>query len=179
MPNTSSINSGTLNAQPPFTNGGRLTVTAPATLTAEIIKARLAELEIAAAAELTLSPTIHSNVLPLPTETVWLDEWSWAPVKRTQTRMLAGNLYILKQTKTAGRPLTLSLGWISRATLTNLEAWRDNAEVESMTVILPDTRIFQAQWRDIETPIEVVPVPERTIYEDADYFSVKLYLMTV
>ena len=179
MPNTESLNSGAINAPPPFANSGRLTITAPASLTIDLLPGRLVEVEIPAAAQLTVVPTIHPYALPLPAETVWEDERAWNAVQRSMTRTLNGNLIIQKQFKNAGRPMRLNCGWLKLSTLTRLEAWRDNAEVDFMTVILPDGRVFQTQWQDVAAPIVAVPVIEMTTYEDDDNFAVTLYLLTV
>lgn len=68
------------------------------------------------------------DVVFLPTDLYWSDEFSWSPVEQEIAYSLTGALLIDTGTRLAGRHITLeSLGedsaWAPRATLEALAAW--------------------------------------------------------
>ena len=101
---------------------------------------------------------IQSNeVLVLPDDLSWTDEYQWSPVTATSSYLLTGALLIETAVRQAGRPITLQaledMAWISRATLDHLYAWASIPEL-TMQLVLSDGRSFAVMFRHSDSAIE-------------------------
>lgn len=75
---------------------------------------------------------LGGTVLTLPvderSDLVWVDEHDFNPLAADARYSIDGALIVDEVLRTSGRPITLqggdSYGWITRATLDQLEAWR-------------------------------------------------------
>ena len=124
--------------------------------------------------------TVTIDSIVLPDDTIWVDQFKWNKIDRNFQRSIAGNVLIQNATKYSGRPLTLNLGWISRATLISLETLRDNPAAPTFTVVLIDEASFTCCFNPgTDEPIQVVPIVERPEYIPSDYMAVILSLMIV
>jgi len=114
-------------------------------------------------------------------QVVWLDEFSWTPVGQSAEVDVHGGLVVeyLSPNKD-GRPVTLDIGWITKATLDALAAKRDAETQALMPLVLPDGRSMDVLWRHHDAePIEAEPVQQFAEYQAGDYFQVTLNLMQV
>jgi hypothetical protein len=114
-------------------------------------------------------------------QVVWLDEFSWSPVGQSAEADIQGGLVVeYLSPNRDGRPVTLDLGWITKATLDALIAKRDADPQELMSLVLPDARSMDVLWRHHDAdPIEAEPVKQYTEYVAGDLFQTTLNLMQV
>lgn len=72
--------------------------------------------------------TYSTTALMLPDEMAWPDEFGWSPVEQSSERSVSGELVIDVTAKVGGRQITLQggddFGWMTRAEVATLEAWR-------------------------------------------------------
>lgn len=72
--------------------------------------------------------TKGADVLTLPDDLLWTDEFSFEALAAQSGYSVGGALIVDEAAKLTGRPITLEAGdqhgWITRATLLTLEAWR-------------------------------------------------------
>ena len=114
-------------------------------------------------------------------QVVWLDEFSWSPVGQSAETDIHGGLVVeyLSPNKD-GRPVTLDIGWVTKATLDALAVKRDAETQGLMTLVLPDGRAMDVLWRHHDAePIEAEPVQTFSEYMEGDFFQVTLNLMQV
>lgn len=123
------------------------------------------------------------DIITLPDDLLWINEFDWNPVEQSTERSLTGALLVQEQQQSFGRPIQLTggddAGWVSRSTVVGLLALSAIAN-KVMTLTLPDLRtysvIFDRQsGRSIEAH-QVIPFA----YPDDDFqYSIILRLMTV
>lgn len=88
---------------------------------------------------LEISITDDTNVITLPPDMDWRDEFSWTPVEHSTDYSMTGSLVVQEGQRQDGRPITLYGGrevWISRATIESLYAMAS----------VPDQRMTLALW---------------------------------
>lgn len=108
-----------------------------------------------------MSTTHHTlGLVQIPRGLVWADEFNWAEVERAAEYSITGALLIDAAVRQAGRPITLegtdSAGWITRATLLQLQALaQDPGATHALT--LADGRAFTVSFAP-GTPITATPV---------------------
>lgn len=68
------------------------------------------------------------TTLVLPDEMAWPNEFGWSPVEQSTERSISGELVVDVAAKVGGRQITLQggddYGWMTRAEVATLEAWR-------------------------------------------------------
>lgn len=83
------------------------------------------------------------DAIALPTDLLWVDEYSWSPVKQTLTAAVDGTLVIEAAAALAGRPITLQgdtdYAWISRATLEALRLKQAQPGLVMVLTLLGET----------------------------------------
>ena len=119
------------------------------------------------------------NGIIIPDNTVWVDEFDWSAVNRQETTTINGGLIIQYSENDKGRPVTLDLGWVTRAILSDLEDLRDSTTTTSFTVTTPGGETLTCAFAESEAPLEVAPVVARTSYEDEDYLATVVHLIEV
>ena len=90
----------------------------------------------------TLTRKDNNDIIHLPEDMRWLDEFDWQALAQSAPEYTLGGAVVIQQgTKLAGRPITLGGEWIwlPRADLVTLQAWADAPELE-MTLAHPDGR---------------------------------------
>lgn len=119
--------------------------------------------------------------LTLPTDLIWIDEFDWTPVEQSKTYSITGALIIESGTKQAGRPITLSggkdYGVIGRADLKLLTAKLTNNS--PLVLTLNDARTFNVIFDHSKNPIEAKPWIDYSDPIDADFYTLKISLITV
>jgi hypothetical protein len=120
--------------------------------------------------------------LELPPYLRWDDEFAWSPVQQAEEFSTTGALLLDISVKQAGRPMTLvgteHLGWITRATLLQLQALADtHAEME----IDYHDRIFAVRFRyDGGGPVTADKIIPRIPEKDTDpYRNLRINLIIV
>lgn len=79
----------------------------------------------------TTSFTVGASVLTLDHPLLWVDEFGWEPVRHTRRTTVTGAQIVQAQARQSGRPVTLaSGGWVRRAQLQQLQAWREQPGLE-------------------------------------------------
>lgn len=81
----------------------------------------------------------------LPRHLYWSDETEWDPVAQQRERAIDGTLHLQESTRYAGRPVTLTGAWVTRAELLALREKAENAG--TMTLELDDGRELDVRWR--------------------------------
>lgn len=105
---------------------------------------------------------VGSTTLELDPDLYWSDEFSWGAVEQSFSRSLTGASLIDVGIKIGGRPITLepadsSSGWMSRATLTQLQAWEAQPDLVMTLLLRGGSREVVFNRMD-GTPIEAAPV---------------------
>ena len=71
--------------------------------------------------------TLDSEVLELPEDLIWANEFQWSPVSQSTGRSITGALLVDVGTRIGGRQIMLrgseDSAWILRSGLATLEAW--------------------------------------------------------
>ena len=119
------------------------------------------------------------GTITIPDNTLWIDRDNWTGVAVYQARARTGDLIIQQSQKTGGRPVTLNLGWIDKATLTQIETLRDNPLTTNFTISLPSGVTMTCDFATEDIPNEIEPVQVLNAYEDEDLFNVIVKLIEV
>ncbi len=126
--------------------------------------------------------SITLDVLTLPDDLVWTNEFGPLPVAVSQARTLTGRLVVTETGLTAGRPIDLGdeSAWITRAALLTLQAWASSPGW-SGRLTLHDGRAFDVRFRtQEENALEVVALRALADPGDSDrYQLIGLRLETV
>jgi hypothetical protein len=124
------------------------------------------------------------DTLVLPDDLLWLDEHSWSPTVAAVSYLITGALVVQTATRQAGRPITLAgavdMGWVSRATVTTLEAWAAFPLTETQgrfQLLVPDGRLFTVAFRHADAALEAEPVTGFPARHDTDFYRITLRLM--
>jgi hypothetical protein len=115
------------------------------------------------------------GTVTLPSDSVWIDEFGWSEVARSEEFGLTGALIVQVGAKLAGRPITVDAGWLERSVLLALETLAA-APAASYTLMLSQGT-YTVQFRDppfVVQPIRVLADPATT-----DRYDVKLNLIKV
>lgn len=126
------------------------------------------------------------EVINLPPELFWQDEFSWCTIKSDQQRGLTGSLIVESSKAKGGRPVTLGaeddMNWATRTTVERLMNWANNylSKIE-VTMVYPDVpdRVFQAIFDRKETPVEATPVLKYESPQPTDWFHLTIKLLEV
>lgn len=126
-----------------------------------------------------------NEVLLLPNDMLWKDEFDWTKVAATGKYSLGGSFIVQAGTKLSGRPITLEpmedMGWISRAKLAQLYAAAAIPK-RKFTLALEypdDVREFIVTFAPVATPIEAKPVKGFPEHTPDSWYSVKLQFIQV
>lgn len=116
--------------------------------------------------------------IQLPSDLLWLNEFSWSPLTKSVSRSLSGAQLVQTAVKNQGRPITLSgsHAWITRANVLALKALAE-APNATYTLTLADTRVFSVMFEDngfIADAIYPIDLPDA-----AHPYAIQLRLLTV
>ena len=113
-------------------------------------------------------------------QVLWADEHNYTPVPQSVEHDINGGLVVeYVGSNKDGRPVTLYVGWITKATLDQLVTKRDADPQSLMPLTLPDGRSFDVIWNHEDLPIQAEPVQQYTVAVDTDYFDTTLNLLQV
>lgn len=77
---------------------------------------------------LAIGPTVITLPVDERSDLIWVDEFDFSPLAADARWSMGGKLIVDEVLRTTGRPITLqggdSYGWVTRATVEQLEAWR-------------------------------------------------------
>ena len=123
------------------------------------------------------------NIVSLPLDLQWMDEYDWLPIEQTEEYSLTGALIIDIGTRQSGRPITLAgddeTAWVSRTTVDALRAWAATPGQE-LTLTLPDARTFSVVFRHSDDPALVAtPVVFSAPMEATDHYIITLKLLEI
>lgn len=125
--------------------------------------------------------TYGLNVITLPDDLLWQDEFAWQPVQQATQYSLTGALIIESAAKQAGRTITLQggdeFGWLPRSTLLALQT-AATLPGQEFTLTLrgsPYTVVFD----HARTPIEAAPAVDYSTPDAADPYIVTLRFLEV
>jgi hypothetical protein len=90
----------------------------------------------------------------------WPDEFDWSPIAQSTEYTLTGALIVEPHERQAGRPITLTGEWLTRAQVEALLVLRDTAG--QMTVEYRGIE-YDVRWRHGDTPVEA-----RELFDVAD-----------
>lgn len=119
----------------------------------------------------------------LPDDLEWVDELEYEPVSQDIKPLIGGGMVVQESNLLAGRPITLVGGvgvWSPKSELLKVKALQSIPDV-SMTLTLPDARVFSVMFRRNEPPtLNARPVHRQTITVDDTIFeNITLKLMEV
>ena len=118
------------------------------------------------------------DAIALPIDLTWSDEYGgWTPVEQEEQFTLTGALVIQTAIKAAGRPITLTGGWATKAQLDALNAKLASNAV--MTLTLQDARTFQVRFANKAAPLIGNPVEPYAVQEATDLYELTLKFITV
>jgi hypothetical protein len=126
--------------------------------------------------------SITLDVITLPDDLIWIDEFDWAPVDQTKTYSLTGALIVESSVpKQAGQTITLAgsvdSGWAERSLIKAL--YDKLATDPDMTLTLHDSRTFSVQFEQNSQPIQARPIIDYNNPDDSDAYSLVIKLFTV
>jgi hypothetical protein len=123
-------------------------------------------------------PSHTLATIQLPSDLIWVNEFSWTPVVKSVSRSLSGAQLVQTAVKAQGRPITLSgqHAWISRADVIALRALADAPDV-TYTLTLADTRVFTVMFDD--NGFSADPVYQIDLPDAAHPYSIQIKLLTV
>jgi hypothetical protein len=120
-----------------------------------------------------------ATTLTLDHPLVWENEFNWDAVKHTRRTTVTGAQVVQAQARQAGRPVTLaSGGWVRRAQLLQLQAWRDQPGLVLQISPRGGTP-FGAAWDHEAGAIEAELVHASADPDVDDYYRVTLRLFSV
>lgn len=123
------------------------------------------------------------EVLELPDDLYWTDEFEDVPFEEREERSVTGLLLLFQQAKLEGQPLTLSSSpdrnWIQRAKVRKLYSWgrvmglKMKLSLESAV----DVRSFTVSFRHSDkNAIEATPIIDAKPLDDEIYYRITLKL---
>lgn len=114
----------------------------------------------------------------LPRSTVWVDEFEWGNAGHSVSYTQGGRLVLEPSERRKGRSITLDLGWVDRATLSQLAALRDQPGGE-FALSLPAGG-FTVAFRHQDAPvIQAVPVRPVANPEPGEFYECTIKLMEI
>lgn len=113
---------------------------------------------------------ITLDLITLPNDLEWTDEFSFSYIQQNYKITLGGTLIVEERELTNSRPITLTGGdKYGHATRAMVEALylKVNTIADVMTLTLHDGRVFSVMWRRegapmVAIPIDVYPNPKQT-----------------
>jgi len=102
---------------------------------------------------------------------IWPDEYDWNPVAQATEQTLTGALVVEEHTRLAGRPITLTGGWLTRAQLDALAVLRDIGGQLSLSW---RGVTYAVVWRQADKAIEA-----RQVFDVAEPAAGDLYETTL
>jgi hypothetical protein len=102
---------------------------------------------------------------------LWPDEFEWDPVAQATEQTLTGALVVEEHTRLAGRPLTFSGSWLTRAQVDALAVLRDIGGELSITW---RGVTYAVAWRHADTAIDA-----RQVWDAAEPAAGDLYDVTL
>ena len=120
---------------------------------------------------------ITLDTITLPPSLIWNDEYAWMPQAQSKSMTLTGALIVETGTFLAGRPITLSGDWATKAEVEILKT--KLALDEEMTLTLHDAREFDVRF-DHEGPgLSAIPVNDYADPKTTDNYIVTIKLIEV
>lgn len=123
------------------------------------------------------------EVLELPDDLYWTDEFEDVPFEEREERTATGLLLLFQQAKLEGQPLTLSSSpdrnWIQRVKVRKLYAWgREMGLKMKLSMESPvDSRSFTVSFRHSDkNAIEATPIIDAKPLDDEIYYRITLKL---
>lgn len=116
------------------------------------------------------------EAVPLP-DLEWTDEFAWTPVRQQQQITLTGALVVEEAAVQAGRPITLTGDWASRAVVKALYALATVAGA-TYTLTLGDEQ-YTVMFRRNDGALSAEPVTALVDPDDSDFYQLTLRLMSV
>ena len=128
---------------------------------------------------------ITNEVLLLPNDLLWVDEFNWTPVAASGKYSLGGAFIVQAGVKLDGRPISLEpmedMAWVSRTTLQALRA-ASSIPKRKFTLALEypdDTRQFTVSFAPVSEPVEGKPVKGFPEHTPDSWYSIKLQFIQV
>ncbi|CAN7170486.1 hypothetical protein LJR118_000296 [Acidovorax sp. LjRoot118] len=125
---------------------------------------------------MTITLTKGSDVLELPEDLLWSDEFSWSDVAQSADRGIEGHLILEAMVRSGGRPITLSgdgnSAWIQRSTLIALKAWA-KVPLQLFELDLRGevfTVVFDHGGEEETRAMAMSPVVDYSDMEDGDFY---------
>lgn len=126
---------------------------------------------------------LTSEVLELPDDLYWVDEFEDVPFEEREERTITGLLLLFQQDKIEGQALTLSSSpernWIQRSKVRTLYSWgRQKAlKMRLETVMQGVGRNFEVSFRHSEKgAIDAKPIIDAKPLDDTIYYRITLKL---
>ncbi len=132
-----------------------------------------------------LTNTTTNTVIDLDDELYPIDDFNWSPVVSKSCYSVTGSLMVQQGLRKAGKPLTLQsqadLGWLSRATLNQLQEECAKTDTTFWLDYLADETVkrVKVMFDHEKTPIEASPVKEFNSPKATDPFLVTLRFIEV
>lgn len=121
--------------------------------------------------------TYGVTALTLPLDLMWSDEFEWQQVEQNTKYSITGALILQAATKLKGRPITLtgsdSHGWISRADLLTLLAWRA-LPAQTFSLVVRGEAARTVVFDHERGAIEAAPIIDYSDPDAADQYRVVL-----
>jgi len=126
---------------------------------------------------------ITLDALELPSELIWIDEYSWSKVRVNEKLSLSGvrNIAENKLPADSGRPVTLTsdYAWIKKSYLDILFNWSEELNKE-MILIFHNFATYNVRFRHIEYPvIEATQVLNTAFHDNNTYYNLIIKLEIV
>lgn len=126
------------------------------------------------------------EVIQLPPELFWQDEFSWCDIKSDQQRGLTGSLIVESSKAKGGRPITLAaeddMNWATRIVVERLMSWANTSlsKIE-VTMVYPNVadKVLTAIFDRKDTPITAVPIKKYESPQPDDEFHLTVKLLEV
>ena len=116
------------------------------------------------------------QVLTLPQDLIWVDEFAWRKVEQTTEYSTTGALLVDQWSKQAGRTMELrgevDYGWILRGPLETLDAWA--AQTELQLTLLRNGASWSVIFDHASGPVEATPVVPYADPEAVDPYALVL-----
>lgn len=110
----------------------------------------------------TAGPGSTPLAVQLPSNLLWVDQYTWNRVEATRQYSSTGALVIDQWTRQAGRPITLQgtqeRAWCERGLLTTLRGWADQAALQLSLTHGSDS--YQVAFDHQQAAIDAEPLPD-------------------
>lgn len=118
------------------------------------------------------------NAVTLPDDSIWKDEFEYAPISQNVSVTLGGRQIIEETARIKGRPITLYCHWLDKLELDALVVERDTLD-NTMTLTLDDGRVFSVRFKQGSRAIDAKAIIDRPSYLTGDYFETTIKLFEV